>query len=97
MLKCTDHVFTSFLLTGKNVKQIISIIRAPVDLHYKEQHEQHGYEFHQHGGWSLSGAGRLTGAVWRPCFTPPTKVSSLKTDERQDMRECLNFYARFID
>lgn len=56
-----DQVSTSFLLKGKNVNQIISIIRAPVDLHYKEQRVQCSYsEFHQHGGWSLSSTGRLT-------------------------------------
>lgn len=95
--KYTDHVSTSFLLKGKNVKQIISIIRVPVDLHYKEQHVQHGYEFHQHGGWSLTGAGRLTRAQWWPCFNPSAKGSFFKTDERQDMQECLNFHVRFID
>lgn len=93
----TDHVSTSFLLKGKNVKQIISIIRAPVDLHYKEQRVQPGYEFHQHGGWSLPSAGRLTCAQWQPCFNPPTNGSSFKTDERQDMQECLKFHVRFID
>lgn len=51
----TNHVSTSFLLKGKNVKQIISIIRTPVDLHYKEQQVLRGYEFHEHGWWSLPG------------------------------------------
>lgn len=68
-----------------------------MDLHYKEQHEQHGYEFHQHGGWSSPGAGRLTRAQWQPCFNLKTKGSSSKTDERQDMQECLKFHVRFID
>ena len=95
--KYTDHVFTLFLLKVGNVKQIISIIRAPVDLHYKEQHVQRGYEFHQHGGWSLTGAGHLTHTQWQPCFNPPAKGRSFKTDERQDMQQCLKFHVRIID
>lgn len=46
----TDHVSASLFLKGKRVKQIISIIRVPVDLHYKEQHVRHPYEFHQNQG-----------------------------------------------
>lgn len=68
-----------------------------MNLHYKEKHVQRGYEFHQHEGWSLTDAGRLTQALWQPCFNPPAKGSSLKTDERQDMQKCLKFHGRFID
>lgn len=54
-------------------------------------------EFHQHGGWSVTNAGRLTHTLWQPCFNPPAKGSSFKTDERQDMQKCLKFHVRFID
>ena len=68
-----------------------------MDFHYKEKHVESGYEFHQHGGWSLTSADRLTHTQWQPCFNPPAKGSSFKTDERQDMQECLKFHVRFID
>lgn len=93
----TDHVSAALLLKGKSVKQIITIIRVPVDLHYKEQHVQHTYEFHQNQGWSLTGVGRLTHTQYQPCFNPPVKGCSSKTDERQDMQECLKFHVRLID
>lgn len=97
MEEYTNHVSTLFRPKVENVKQIISIIRTAVDLHYKEQ---------ACTAWIwVSSTGRvvlnrcwsfITGTLWQPCFNP-AKGSSFKTDERQDMQECLKFHVRFID
>lgn len=82
------------LLKQNNVKQIPSIIRVPVDLHYQDQHVHSGYEFQEHWVWSLPSVSWLTCTQWQP--THQWRSSPFKTDERRDM-QCLKFHVRFID